>query len=82
MAERSLLNQLIAALRCLPGVGPKSAQRMAFYLLERDREGGTHLARVMADAMIRIQRCRRCRTLTENELCGICANPRRDASVL
>lgn len=82
MAERSLLNQLIDALRCLPGVGPKSAQRIAFHLLERDREGGAHLARVMADAMVRIQRCRRCRTMSEHELCGICANPHRDASLL
>lgn len=62
MAERSLLNQLVDALRCLPGVGPKSAQRMAFYLLERDREGGRHLAQVMDAAMERITRCRRCRT--------------------
>jgi len=82
VAERSLLNQLIDALRCLPGVGPKSAQRIAFHLLERDREGGAHLARVMADAMVRIRRCRRCRTMSENELCGICANPHRDASLL
>ena len=82
MAERSLLNQLIEALRCLPGVGPKSAQRIAFHLLERDREGGARLARVMADAMARIQSCRRCRTLSEHELCGICANPTRDAGLL
>ncbi|MBK5965411.1 recombination protein RecR [Thiocystis minor] len=82
MAERSLLNQLIEALRCLPGVGPKSAQRIAFHLLERDREGGARLARVMADAMARVQSCRRCRTLSEHELCGICANPKRDAGLL
>ena len=54
MPERSLLDQLIDALRCLPGVGPKSAQRMAFHLLERDREGGRRLARVMAAAMERV----------------------------
>ena len=82
MAERSLLNQLIDALRCLPGVGPKSAQRIAFHLLERDREGGARLARVMADAMVRIGRCRRCRTLSEHDLCGLCANPNRDQSLL
>ena len=82
MAERSLLNQLIDALRCLPGVGPKSAQRIAFHLLERNREGGSRLARIMADAMLRIQRCRRCRTLSEHDICGICANPRRDAALL
>ena len=82
MAERSLLNQLIEALRCLPGVGPKSAQRIAFHLLERDREGGARLARIMAEAMTRIRRCTRCRTLSENELCGLCANPNRDPTLL
>ncbi|EGV27743.1 Recombination protein recR [Thiorhodococcus drewsii AZ1] len=82
MAERSLLNQLTGALRCLPGVGPKSAQRIAFHLLERDREGGLRLARVMAEAMERIGRCRRCRTLTEHEVCAICANVQRDASLV
>jgi recombination protein RecR len=71
MTERSLLNQLVDALRCLPGVGPKSAQRMAFHLLERDREGGSHLASVMSAAMERITHCRRCRTLSERELCGL-----------
>ncbi len=70
------------ALRCLPGVGPKSAQRMAFYLLERDREGGRRLAAVLADAMEHVGHCRRCRTLTEQELCSLCTNPRRDVSLL
>ncbi|UHD15529.1 recombination mediator RecR [Thiocapsa bogorovii] len=82
MSERPLLGQLIDALRCLPGVGPKSAQRIAFHLLERDREGGVRLARIMADAMTRIRRCRRCRTLTEQELCGLCTNPHRDGGLL
>jgi recombination protein RecR len=82
MAERTLLNQLIEALRCQPGVGPKSAQRIAFHLLERDREGGSRLARIMAEAMTRIQRCTRCRTLSEHVLCGLCANPHRDPAVL
>lgn len=82
MAERSLLNQLIEALRCLPGVGPKSAQRIAFHLLERDREGGARLARIMAESMTRIRRCTRCRTLSEHELCGLCANPNRDPALL
>ncbi|NEV61504.1 recombination mediator RecR [Thiorhodococcus minor] len=82
MAERSLLNQLIDALRCLPGVGPKSAQRIAFHLLERDRDGGARLARVMAEAMTRIQRCQRCRTLTENDLCGICASSKRETGTI
>ena len=82
MAERSLLNQLVEALRCLPGVGPKSAQRIAFHLLERDREGGRRLAEVMAAAMERVGHCRRCRTLSERDLCGLCSNPNRDASLL
>jgi len=82
MAERSLLNQLVDALRCLPGVGPKSAQRMAFHLLERDREGGRRLAEVLGAAMDKVHRCRRCRTLSERELCGICSNPNRDQSLL
>jgi recombination protein RecR len=82
MAERSLLNQLIEALRCLPGVGPKSAQRMAFHLLERDRDGGRHLAQVMTEAMERIGRCTRCRTLSEHALCGLCRNPNRDPAQL
>jgi recombination protein RecR len=80
--ERSLLNQLIEALRCLPGVGPKSAQRMAFHLIERDREGGARLARVMAEAVERISRCSRCRTLSEREVCALCANPKRDQQLL
>jgi recombination protein RecR len=80
--ERPLLNQLIDALRCLPGVGPKSAQRIAFHLLERDREGGLRLARIMADAMSGIRHCRRCRTLTELDLCTLCANPNRDGQLL
>ncbi|MCB1869676.1 MAG: recombination protein RecR [Gammaproteobacteria bacterium] len=80
MAEKSLLDRLMEALRCLPGVGPKSAQRMAFHLLERNREGGQHLSRVLADAMVRIGHCERCRTLSETELCAICSNPRRKAS--
>jgi recombination protein RecR len=82
MSERSLLTELVDALRCLPGVGPKSAQRMAFHLLERDREGGRHLAHVVAEAMDRIQRCRSCRTLSEQPLCGLCANPSRDQTLL
>jgi recombination protein RecR len=82
MAERTLLNQLVEALRCLPGVGPKSAQRMAFHLLERDREGGKQLARVLGEAMERIRRCSRCRTLTEREICPLCASPSRDQGLL
>ena len=82
MSERPLLSQLMEALRCLPGVGPKSAQRMAFHLLERDREGGRKLARVMAEAVERIGHCERCRTLTEERLCRLCVNPNREDRVL
>ncbi len=77
-----LLQQLISALRCLPGVGAKSAQRMSYYLLERDREGGRQLARILSESMDEIGHCSRCRTLTETELCSLCANPQRDASLL
>lgn len=82
MSDAGLLNRLVEALRALPGVGPKSAQRMAFHLLERDRDAGRHLAEVMALAMARIGRCERCRTLTEDRLCAICRNPRRDDALL
>jgi recombination protein RecR len=82
MASEPLLNQLIESLRCLPGVGPKTAQRMALHLLERNREGGLQLASVMVDAMQKIGRCKQCRDLTELEICSICANPRRDQSLL
>jgi len=80
--EESLLDQLMDALRCLPGVGPKSAQRMAFHLLERDRDGGRRLARVLEQGMDRIGHCTRCRILSETELCGLCTNPNRDDSLL
>lgn len=82
MSAQPLLEQLIEALRCLPGVGPKTAQRMALHLLEREREAGRHLAAVLDRAMNEIGRCRSCRDLTEHELCAICANPTRDSSTL
>ncbi len=82
MERRSLLDRLMQAMCCLPGVGPKSAQRMVFYLLEQDREGGRGLAALLSDAMENIGHCRLCRTLTEAEVCPLCLNPRRDASQL
>jgi len=82
MSSEPLLARLIESLRCLPGVGPKSAQRMALHLLERNREGGTRLSEVLAEAMQKIGRCKVCRDLTESEICTICANPRRDHSQL
>ncbi len=82
MKESRLIGELIEALRCLPGVGPKSAQRMAYHLLERDREGGRRLAATLVEAADKVGHCRQCRTLTENELCGLCASSQRDRSVL
>jgi recombination protein RecR len=82
MADQPLLEQLIEALRCLPGVGPKSAQRMALHLLERDRDGGRRLAGVLERSMEEIGRCKECRDLTEHECCRICANPARDRKLL
>ncbi len=82
MAGDSLLQRLVEGFCCLPGVGPKTAQRMAYHLLERDREGGRRLAGLLAESMERIGRCKQCRTLTESEICSICANEKRDASRL
>lgn len=76
------LARLIEALRCLPGVGPKSAQRMAFHLLERDRDGGRELAAALGAAVSDVGHCRRCRMLTEGELCPLCAGAQRDTSLL
>lgn len=72
-----LVQELIDGLRCLPGVGPKSAQRMAFYLLERNRRGGASLAASLARAMEDVGHCQGCRTFTELEFCEICASPKR-----
>ncbi|MDG1733591.1 MAG: recombination mediator RecR [Thalassotalea sp.] len=72
-----LVQELIDSLRCLPGVGPKSAQRMAFHLLERNRIGGAKLADTVAKAMVDIGYCQGCRTFTELELCEICSSPKR-----
>jgi len=80
--DPGLLERLVAALRCLPGVGPKSARRMAYHLLERDREGGRHLAEVMRAAMNGIGRCGSCRTFSESALCDLCTSARRDPSQL
>ncbi|TNF33040.1 MAG: recombination protein RecR [Gammaproteobacteria bacterium] len=82
MSQSPLLGRLIEALRCLPGVGPKSAQRMAFHLLERDRDRALKLARALTDAVEQIGHCSRCRTLSETDICTICADPRRDDAVL
>ncbi len=77
-----LLSELVSALTCLPGVGNKSAQRMAFHLLERNREGALKLSAVLHNAMEHIQHCQRCRTFTEQSICDICQHPERQDSGL
>lgn len=82
MKDTSLIGELIEALRCLPGVGPKSAQRMTYHLLERNRDGMRRLAHVLVEAAEKIGHCKECRTLTEHETCSICASHNRDRSLL
>ncbi len=77
-----LIDDLMSSLCCLPGVGPKSAQRMALHLLERDREGAAKLATHLHAAVEGVGRCRRCRTLTEEDICATCNNSRRENDVL
>jgi recombination protein RecR len=77
-----LLSELIEALRCLPGVGNKGAQRMALHLLERERAGGRRLAAALDIAMQRIGNCTRCRNFSEEAVCALCASDSRDRSVL
>jgi len=77
-----LLEELLQALRCLPGVGARTAQRMALHLLERDRRGGERLADVLARAVREMRRCTRCRNFTSAEICDICASSRRSDSVV
>ncbi len=81
-AGSSLLEQLIEALRCLPGVGQKSAQRMAYHLLERNREGGLRLSAALAEAVERVGHCQQCRDFSEQQLCAICASPSREPALL
>jgi recombination protein RecR len=76
------LDELIQALRCLPGVGPKSAQRMAYHLLQRDPKGAERLALGLNEALGRIRHCARCNTFTEAQMCTVCSSTRRDASLL
>jgi recombination protein RecR len=82
MPYSPLLTRLIESLRCMPGVGQKSAQRIAFHLLERDRNGARQMAVALAEAANGIGHCRRCRMLTEHELCAICSVNGRDAGLL
>ena len=82
MSYSPLLVRLIDGLRCMPGVGQKSAQRIAFHLLERDREGANGLSAALSDAVAGIGHCSRCRMFTEHELCSICSASGRDATQL
>ena len=82
MDNPASLEELIEALRCLPGVGPKSAQRMAFHLLQRDQPGAARLGSAIAAALEKIRHCERCNTFTEDTVCPRCRSPRRDAHLL
>lgn len=82
MAAPSSLDELIGALRCLPGVGPKSAQRMAYHLLQHDPRGAERLGRALEQALATLRRCRRCNNFTEAEVCDRCLSPKRDATQL
>lgn len=80
--DSPLIGRLIEALRCLPGIGPKSAQRMAFHLLERNRDGARRLAQALNEAAEKVGRCRQCRTLSETPLCRLCTSDKRSAAQL
>jgi recombination protein RecR len=82
MKPPSSLEDLIEALRCLPGVGPKSAQRMAYHLLQRDRQGASKLAGALTRALETIRHCSMCNSFTEESVCSLCRSPRRDPSLL
>ena len=82
MPDTHALDTLVQSLRRLPGVGVRSAQRMAFHLLQHDREGAQVLARALQEAVAQVRHCARCHTFTESEICATCADPRRDASKL
>ena len=82
MRAPSSLDELIEALRCLPGVGPKSAQRMAYHLLQRDPRGAERLSAALDHALKTLRRCIRCNTFTEEEVCERCRSPRRDPAQL
>lgn len=82
MSFTPLLQDLLAALRCLPGVGPKSSQRMAFHLLERDREGAQRILAALGAALAKIGLCTRCRMFAEKDLCPVCTDSRRDPGLM
>ena len=82
MSFSPLIQQLVSALRCLPGVGPKTAQRMAFHLLERDRHAALELSSALRLAAEQVSECQQCRTLSESDICELCASKSRDRSSL
>ena len=82
MKSPTALEELIDALRCLPGVGPKSAQRIAYHLLQHDKPGAARLAESLGTALQSIRRCAKCNSFTGSELCALCGSPKRDASQL
>ncbi|MDA8384096.1 MAG: recombination mediator RecR [Betaproteobacteria bacterium] len=82
MKMPSSLEDLMQALRCLPGVGPKSAQRMAYHLLQRDQAGAQRLSQALSGALARVRHCEKCNNFTEQDVCALCGSPRRDARVL
>ena len=82
MNTPSSLEQLIESLRCLPGVGPKSAQRMAYHLLQRDQPGASRLAESLREALQLIRHCDKCNSFTEREICDLCSSTKRDAGLL
>ncbi|MCP4010502.1 MAG: recombination protein RecR [Proteobacteria bacterium] len=82
MPDSRSVEQLQLALQRLPGVGPKSAQRMAFYLLERDREGAFSISEAIKSALAKVNHCQRCNNFSESDLCTICASQRRDSTLL
>jgi len=82
MPESNLLNHLIDALCCMPGIGKKSAQRIAYHLLQRDRQGARNLASALTEAMDEINHCQRCRNFSETDICSLCSGNKRDRSLL
>jgi recombination protein RecR len=82
MKSPTALDELIEALRCIPGVGPKSAQRTAYHLLQHDPQGATRLAESLKAAVTTVRRCAKCNSFTEQELCALCGSPKRDPSQL
>ncbi|MDR0378474.1 MAG: recombination mediator RecR [Candidatus Accumulibacter sp.] len=82
MAAPSSLDELVGAMRCLPGVGPKSAQRMVYHLLQRDRPGAQRLADALQRALRVLRHCQRCNTFSESEICDRCLSPKRDPGLL